>query len=818
MAPEEEMRIVPRPIEEEMRTSYLDYAMSVIVSRALPDVRDGLKPVQRRVLFGMDGLGMRPDGPHRKCARIVGEVMGKLHPHGEVPIYDALVRMAQPWSFRYPLVDGQGNFGSIDGDPAGAMRYTEARLAPVAAELLADLDKETVDFAPNFDESLNEPGVLPARLPNLLMNGSSGIAVGMATNIPPHNLGEVVDALVLLIEHPKTAVEELLKIVRGPDFPTGGVVLGREGIQAAYTTGRGSITVQAKTAFEELRGGRVAIAVTEIPYMVSKAALIQRIAELVRLKKLQGVSDLRDESDRRGLRVVIELRRDANPQIVRNQLFKHTQMQTTFGAILLALVAGAPKQLTLRDMLEHYLSHRRDVVVRRTRYEMRRAEQRAHILEGLKIALKHLDDVIALIKRAKDVPTARAGLMKTFELSEVQADAILELRLQRLTALEREKIDDEYKALLKDIARYKEMLTDAASPRPRLIMASIKDDLLVMKQRYADERRTKITGKEAEEFEAEDLIPDTDVVITLTRNTYIKRQPLETYRVQRRGGRGVAGMTTREEDVVEHIAVTSNHAFLLIFTTRGKVYRIKAHEVPEAGRTARGLPVVNLITVAQGERVNAIIPLRSFEEAGWLFMATRAGMVKKTGLMEFVNAKRAGIFAITLAGDDELVGVRYIQKETEIALATRDGRAIRFKAAQVREMGRSARGVIGIRRRGSDRVVGIADSSEGESLLTITERGFGKRTPFAQYPVKSRGGMGVINIKITKKNGPVVAVRAVDDDDEVLLISAAGIVNRFTVKEIASHGRQAQGVAVKRLEEKDRVAAVARIAARDAKE
>jgi len=818
MPSEEEMRIVPRPIEEEMRTSYLDYAMSVIVSRALPDVRDGLKPVQRRVLFGMDGLNMRPDGPYRKCARIVGEVMGKLHPHGEVPIYDALVRMAQPWSFRYPLVDGQGNFGSIDGDPAGAMRYTEARLAPVAAELLTDLDKETVDFGPNFDESQDEPTVLPARLPNLLMNGSSGIAVGMATNIPPHNLGEVVDALVLLIEHPKSALEELLKIVRGPDFPTGGVVLGREGIQAAYTAGRGSITVQAKTAFEELRGGRVAIVVTEIPYMVSKAALIQRIAELVRLKKLQGVSDLRDESDRRGLRVVIELRRDANPQIVRNQLFKHTQMQTTFGAILLALVDGAPKQLTLKDMLEHYLSHRRDVVVRRTRYEMRRAEQRAHILEGLKIALKNLDDVIALIKKAKDVPTARVGLMKTFKLTEVQADAILELRLQRLTALEREKIDDEYKALLKDIARYKEMLADATSPRPRLIMAAIKDDLLAMKQRYADDRRTKITGKEAEEFEAEDLIPDTDVVITLTRNTYIKRQPLETYRVQRRGGRGVTGMTTREEDVVEHIAVTSNHAFLLFFTTRGKVYRIKAHEVPEAGRTARGLPVVNLITVAQGERVNAIIPLRSFEEAGWLFMATRAGMVKKTGLMEFVNAKRAGIFAITLAGDDELVGVRYLQKETEIALATRDGRAIRFKAAQVREMGRSARGVIGIRRRGSDRVVGIAERSEGEYLLTITERGFGKRTPFAQYPVKSRGGMGVINIKITKKNGAVVAVRAVDDDDEVLLISAAGIVNRFTVKEIASHGRQAQGVAVKRLEEKDRVAAVARIAARDAKE
>ena len=801
-----------------MKTSYLDYAMSVIVSRALPDVRDGLKPVQRRILYGTSELGLRPDTPHKKSARIVGEVLGKLHPHGDVPIYDALVRMAQEWSFRYRLVDGQGNFGSIDGDNAGAMRYTEARLAPIAAELLADLDKDTVDFVPNFDESLKEPAVLPARLPNLLMNGASGIAVGMATNIPPHNLGEITDALVTLIDHPKTPIEELLKVVKGPDFPTGGVVLGREGIQAAYTTGRGSITVQAKSAFEELRGGRVAIIVTEIPYMVSKAALIQRIAELVRLKKLQGVSDLRDESDRRGMRIVIELRRDANPQIVRNQLYKHTQMQTTFGAILLALVAGAPKQLTLKDMLEHYLSHRRDVVVRRTRFELRRAEERAHLLEGLKIALKNLDDVIALIRKAKDVPTARAGLMKTFKLSQIQADAILEMRLQRLTALEREKIDDEYKALLKDIARYKEMLADATSPRPQLIMASIKDDLLAMKERYGDARRTKITGKEAEEFEAEDLIPDTDVVITLTRNTYTKRQPLETYRVQRRGGRGVAGMATREEDVVEHIAVTTNHAFLLFFTTRGKVYRIKAHDVPEASRTARGLPVVNLITVAQGERVNAIIPLRSFEEAGWLFMVTRRGMVKKTGLMEFVNAKRAGIFAITLAGDDELVGVRYIQKETEIALATADGRAIRFKANQVREMGRSARGVIGIRLRGSDRVVGIADSSEGQDLLTITELGFGKRTPFAQYPIKSRGGMGVINIKITKKNGPVVAVRAVDDDDEVLLISAGGIVNRFTVKEIAAHGRQAQGVAVKRLEDKDRVAAVARIAARDAKE
>ncbi|MGH2374965.1 MAG: DNA gyrase subunit A, partial [bacterium] len=685
----------------------------------------------------------------------------------------------------------------------------------VAAELLADLDRDTVTFIPNFDESLKEPTVLPARLPNLLMNGSSGIAVGMATNIPPHNLGEITDALVALIDSPKTSLEELLKIVKGPDFPTGGVILGREGIQSAYTTGRGSITVQAKTTIEELRGGRVAIVVTEIPFMVSKAAMIQRIAELVRNKKLQGISDLRDESDRRGLRVVIELRRDANPQIVRNQLFKHTQMQTTFGAMLLALVDGGPRQLTLKEMLEHYLAHRRDVVIRRTRFDLRRAEERAHLLEGLKVALKNLDAVIALIRKAKDPAEAREGLMKTFKLSQVQADAILEMRLQRLTALEREKIEEEYKELLKNIARFKEMLADATSPRPRLIMASIREDLLAMKARYSDPRRTKITGREAEAFDAEDLIPDTDVVITLTRNTYIKRQPLETYRLQRRGGRGVAGMTTREEDVVEQIAVTTNHAFLLFFTNRGKVYRIKAHEVPEASRTARGLPVVNLITVAQGERVNAVIPLRSFEEAGALFMVTRRGMVKKTGLMEFFNAKRAGIFAITLAGDDELVGVRYVQKDTEVVLATRGGRAIRFKAGQVRDMGRTARGVRGIRLRGDDRVIGIADSSEGHYLLTITERGYGKRTAFAQYPIKSRGGMGVINIKITKRNGPVAVVRAVDDDDEVLLISANGIVNRFTVKEIAVHGRQAQGVAVKRLGQGDRVAAVARVGVKE---
>ncbi|MCL6551964.1 MAG: DNA gyrase subunit A [Firmicutes bacterium] len=815
MAGDEDLRIISRPIEEEMKSSYLDYAMSVIVSRALPDVRDGLKPVQRRILYAMAELGLRPDAAYRKSARIVGEVLGKFHPHGEVPVYDALVRMAQEWSFRYPLIDGQGNFGSIDGDAPAAMRYTEARLAPAAAELLADIDRDTVPFVPNFDESLQEPTVLPARLPNLLINGASGIAVGMATNIPPHNLGEVVDALVALIENPALETEELLKIVKGPDFPTGGVILGREGIHQAYTTGRGSLTVQARTAFEELRGGRVAIVVTEMPFMVSKAALLQRIADLVRQKKLQGIADLRDESDRRGLRVVIELRRDVNPQIVRNQLFKHTQMQTTFGAILLALVDGAPRQLTLKEMLEHYLAHRRTVVIRRTRFDLARAEERAHILEGLKIALGALDEVIALIRRAKDVPAAREGLMKRFQLSEVQATAILEMRLQRLTALERHRIEEEYRALLRDIARFREMLADADAPRPRLIMAAVRDELLALKEKYGDARRTRILSREAEAFEAEDLIPDSDVVITLTRNTYIKRMPLETYRVQRRGGRGVAGLAIREEDVVEHVAVTTNHSFLLFFTNRGKVYRIKAHEVPEAGRTARGLPVVNLIAIAQGERVNAVISLRSFEEAGALFMVTRKGLVKKTGLMEFVNARRAGILAITLEGDDELVGVRYVQKDAEVALATRQGRAIRFKASQVREMGRTARGVIGIRLRSDDRVVGLADNTEGRYLLTITELGYGKRTPFAQYPVKRRGGLGVINIKVTRRNGPVITVRAVDDDDEVLIISAAGIVNRVAVREIAVQGRQAQGVLVKRLEAGDRVAAVARIAGRD---
>ena len=806
-----EERIISQAIEEEMKVSYLDYAMSVIVSRALPDVRDGLKPVQRRILYGMFELGLRPETAFKKTARIVGDVMGRYHPHGDAPIYEALVRMAQGWSLRYPLVDPQGNFGSIDGDPAGAMRYTEARLSRLAMEMLADIDRGTVDFTPNFDESTREPVVLPAKVPNLLMNGASGIAVGMATNIPPHNAGEVVDGLVALIDQPKLAADELMKIVKGPDFPTGGLILGREGIKAAYTTGRGSIIVRAKVDIEEVRGGKTAIVVAELPFMVNKSALIQRIADLVRLRKLNGVTDLRDESDRRGMRIVIELRRDVNPQIVRNQLFKHTQLQSTFGTIMLALVDGVPRILTLKDLLEQYLSHRRVVVIRRTRYDLVKAEARAHILEGLKAALRHLDEVIALIRKAKDVLAARTGLMKQLKLSEEQANAILDLRLQRLTALEREKVDEEYKALLRDIAQYREMLADAESPRPRLIMAIIREELLGIKERFADARRTRIVGKEAETFEAEDLIPDLDVAITLTRNNYIKRLPLEVYRLQRRGGRGVVGATPREEDVVEHLVVTTNHAFLLIFSNRGKVYRIKAHEIVEAGRAARGIALVNLINVAQDERVTAIIPLRSFEDDGHLFMATRGGSVKKTGLMEFINAKRAGIFAITFEGEDELVGVRFIQQDAEVVLATRRGRGIRFKAGQVREMGRTARGVRGIRLRAGDGVVGLAVTREGETLLTLTERGFGKRTRFAQYPAKRRGGMGVINMRVTARTGEVITVRPVDAEDEVLIISDRGQVIRVAVKDIPVLGRAVEGVHVKKMDEGDHLAAVATI-------
>ncbi|MDR5696734.1 MAG: DNA gyrase subunit A [Armatimonadota bacterium] len=799
-----EERIVPRPIEREMQEAYLDYAMSVIVSRALPDVRDGLKPVQRRILVAMNDLGLAPNRPYRKCAKICGDTSGNYHPHGEAVVYPTLVRLAQPWVMRYPLVDGQGNFGSMDDDPPGAMRYTEARLTPIAMEMLADLDKDTVDFVPNFDQTRKEPVVLPARIPNLLVNGASGIAVGMATNIPPHNLTEICDALVGLIDEPQMPAEALAKIVKGPDFPTGGFILGREGIREAYTTGRGSIVMRARAAFEELRGGRTAVVVTELPYMTNKAALIARIAELVRNKKIQGIADLRDESDREGMRIVIELRREANPQVVLNQLYKHTQMQANFGVILLALVAGVPRQLTLRDMLSHYLDHRRAIVTRRTRYELARAEERAHILEGLKIALDHLDAVIGLIRKSKDVPAARADLTKNFKLTERQADAILEMRMARLTALERSRVDEEYRELLKAIAYYQDVLRD-----PRKVDGIVRTELEDVKRRYGDARRTKIISSREAEFEEEDLIADTDVVVTLTREGYIKRVPLGTYRAQRRGGRGIIGAAAKEEDFVEHVVVTNNHAFLLFFTNRGKVYRLRAYEVPESGRTARGTGLMNLIGISQAERVNAIIPIRSFEDAGTLLMATKRGMVKKTGLMEFVNARRAGIVGITMKGTDELVGVRLTDGRQEIILGTREGQSIRFKESGVREMGRTAAGVIGIRLRQGDEVVGVAVAGEKPEILTITDLGYGKRTPASEYRLQSRGGYGVRNIRLTSKNGKVVAIRAVDSADEMLLASQSGKIVRMLVREIGTVGRAAQGVRVMKLDPGERISAVA---------
>jgi|DewCreStandDraft_1066081.scaffolds.fasta_scaffold00220_48 DNA gyrase subunit A len=811
----EESKIIPRPIEEEMKASYLDYAMSVIVSRALPDVRDGLKPVQRRILYGMLELGLRPDSAYKKCARIVGDVMGRYHPHGDAPVYEALVRMAQEFSFRYPLVDGQGNFGSVDGDSPAAMRYTEARLSHLAMEMLADIDKDTVDFMPNFDQTMMEPTVLPARVPNLLMNGASGIAVGMATNIPPHNLSELVDALVYLVDRwdPEKGYiadpEELLKIVKGPDFPTGGLILGKEGIRDAYLKGKGSIIMRAKAAIEELRGGRTAIVVTEIPYMVNKAALIERIAALVREKKVTGISDLRDESDREGLRIVIELRRDANPQIVLNQLYKHTQMQTSFGAIMLALVDGVPRVLTLKELLVHYLDHRRVVTERRTRHELARAEQRLHVVEGLHVALQHLDEVIALIRKSKDVPSARKGLMSKFGLSEVQADAILEMRLQRLTALEREKLEEEHRELLKRIASLREILLD-----PRKVLGIVRQELLEVKERYGDARRTRILAKEAE-LEAEDLIADTPVVVTLTRFGYIKRQPLDVYRSQRRGGRGIVGMETREEDVVEHAVVTTNHSFLLFFTDRGKVYRLKAYEVPEAGRTARGVALANLIGVSPGERVHAVVGLRSFEEAGHLFMVTKYGFAKKTGLMEFIHARRAGVIAIALDEGDELVGVRHTDGTRELVLATRLGQAIRFHEKDIREMGRAARGVRAIRLRQGDEVVGVAGVHEGRTLLTVTDLGYGKRTPIEAYPLQRRGGKGIRNIRIGKKNGQVVTIRAIEDEDEILVVTTKGIVFRCPGKDLPVMGRNAQGVRIIRVGGDDRVAAVAKVSGKE---
>ena len=797
-------KIINVEIEKEMKKSYIDYAMSVIVSRALPDVRDGLKPVHRRILYSMDGLGLTPDKPFRKSAYIVGEVMGKYHPHGDASIYDALVRMAQDFSLRYMLVNGHGNFGSVDGDSPAAMRYTEAKMPKLAVEMLADIDKNTVDFMPNYDEKLQEPTVLPAKIPNLLVNGSSGIAVGMATNVPPHNLCEVANAIVRLIDEDNVTDEELMAEIKGPDFPTGAIIVGRDGIRSAYTTGRGKIIVRAKTEIEEHGNGRYRIIVTELPYQVNKARLIENIADLVKDKRLDGISDLRDESDREGMRIVIELKRDANPQIVLNQLFKNTQMQDTFGAIMLALVDNKPKILTLRQMLECYIEHRKNVIVRRTQFDLDKALARAHILEGLKIALDFIDEVIAIIRAAYDDAAER--LMKRFNLSEIQANAILEMRLKTLSGLQREKIEEEYNELMKQIERYRAILASE-----KLVCDIVKDELIEVKNKYGDERRTQIIAAEGE-IETEDLIKEETTVVALTHFGYIKRMPVDTYRAQRRGGKGITGIQTREEDFVEQLFITSTHNTIMFFTNKGKMYRMKGYEVPEAGRTAKGTAIVNLLQLDGDEKITAVIPVEAFVDGQYLLMATRNGIIKKTKLMEYNTARKTGLQAITLKEDDELIDVRLTDGERNVVMVTHEGMSITFAESDVKPVGRVSQGVIGIRLDPDDYVVGMEPIYDEKAyLLTITENGFGKRTELSEYRVQTRAGKGVITYKITPKTGKVVGIKVVKDEDDVMLITDKGIIIRLEVPNISVLGRSTQGVTLMKTNDGGKVVSIAKI-------
>lgn len=797
-------KIINVEIEKEMKKSYIDYAMSVIVSRALPDVRDGLKPVHRRILYSMDGLGLTPDKPFRKSAYIVGEVMGKYHPHGDASIYDALVRMAQDFSLRYMLVNGHGNFGSVDGDSPAAMRYTEAKMPKLAVEMLADIDKNTVDFMPNYDEKLMEPTVLPAKIPNLLVNGSSGIAVGMATNVPPHNLCEVANAIIRLIDEDNVTDEELMAEVKGPDFPTGAIIVGRDGIRSAYTTGRGKITVRAKTEIEEHGNGRYRIIVTELPYQVNKARLIENIADLVKDKRIDGISDLRDESDREGMRIVIELKRDANPQIVLNQLFKNTQMQDTFGAIMLALVNNKPKILTLREMLECYIEHRKSVIVRRTQFDLDKALARAHILEGLRIALDFIDEVIAIIRAAYDDAAER--LMKRFNLSEIQANAILEMRLKTLSGLQREKIEEEYNELMKQIERYRAILASE-----KLVCDIVKDELIEVKNKYGDERRTQIIAAEGE-IETEDLIKEETTVVALTHFGYIKRMPVDTYRAQRRGGKGITGIQTREEDFVEQLFITSTHNTIMFFTNKGKMYRMKGYEVPEAGRTAKGTAIVNLLQLDGDEKITAVIPVEAFVEGQYLLMATRNGIIKKTKLMEYNTTRKTGLQAITLKEDDELIDVRLTDGERNVVMVTHEGMSITFAESDVKPVGRVSQGVIGIRLDPDDFVVGMEPIYDEKAyLLTITENGFGKRTELGEYRVQTRAGKGVITYKITPKTGKVVGIKVVKDEDDVMLITDKGIIIRLEVPNISVLGRSTQGVTLMKTNDGGKVVSIAKI-------
>ena len=796
-------------LEKKMKESYIDYAMSVIASRALPDVRDGLKPVQRRILYSMIELNNGPDKPHRKCARIVGDTMGKYHPHGDSSIYGALVNMAQDWSTRYPLVDGHGNFGSVDGDGAAAMRYTEARLSKISMELTADINKNTVDFEPNFDETEKEPVVLPARFPNLLVNGTSGIAVGMATNIPPHNLREVIGAVVKIIddqmENKETSIEDIMKIVKGPDFPTGATILGTRGINEAYRTGRGKIVVRAVSNIETMANGKSRIIVTELPYMVNKARLISKIADLVKEKRVDGIVDLSDQSSREGMRICIELRRDANANVILNQLYKHTQLQDTFGVIMLALVNGEPKVLNLRDMLGYYLKHQEEVITRRTQYELNKAEERAHILQGLLIALDHIDEVISIIRGSQTVQIAKAELMEKFQLSDAQAQAIVDMRLRALTGLEREKLEKEYEELMKRIGELKAILSDR-----HLLLGVIKEEILAISEKYGDERRTHI-GFDVYDISTEDLIPREDVVITMTKLGYIKRMTSDTFKSQNRGGRGIKGMQTLDEDYVEELFLCSTHHYIMFFTNTGRVYRLKGYEIPEAGRTARGTAIINLLQLQPEEKITAVIPIKEYEEGKYLFMATKKGLVKKTPIMDYANVRKTGLAAITLREDDELIEVKTTDNEKDILLITKYGQCIRFHETDVRPTGRTSMGVRGMNLSDQDEIIGMQLNTQGDYLLIVSEKGMGKLTDMNEFTSQNRGGKGIRCYKIIEKTGNVVGVKAVNEDDEIMIINTEGIIIRTECTGISKLGRITSGVKLINLDDNVSVASIAKV-------
>ena len=798
-------RILPIEIAEEMKKSYIDYSMSVIVGRALPDVRDGLKPVHRRILYSMSELNLTPDKPYRKSARIVGDVLGKYHPHGDSAVYLAMVRMAQDFSTRGLLVDGHGNFGSVDGDSPAAMRYTEARMSKLALELLRDIDKETVDFVPNFDESLKEPAVLPSRYPNLLVNGSNGIAVGMATSIPPHNLGEVIDATVHLIDNEECSVDDLMKFVKGPDFPTSAIIMGKENIAEAYRTGRGKVKVRARAVIEELPKGKQQIVVTEIPYQVNKAKLVERIAELVKDKKVEGISDLRDESNRNGMRIVIELKRDVNANIVLNNLYKHSQMEETFSVIMLALVNGQPKVLNLKQILYHYVQHQKDVVTRRTKFELNKAEARAHILEGLRIALDNIDAVISLIRASKTTQEAKSGLMEKFGLTDIQAQAILDMRLQRLTGLERDKIEAEYEELIKKINRLKEILANE-----RLLLNVIKEEMLIIKENYADERRTEIRHAEGE-IDMRDLIEDEEIAITLTHFGYIKRLPADTYKSQKRGGRGISALTTREEDFVKHLVSTTTHSRLLFFTNKGRVFRLNAYEIPEGKRQAKGTAIVNLLQLGPNEKIATLLAIDEKDDNKYLLLATKNGIVKKTDREEFKNINKAGLIAIGLREDDELIGVKVTDGNKDVLLVTKEGMSIRFDENDIRPMGRTAMGVKGITLSNDDKVVSMSLCEEGTDVLVVSENGFGKRTDINEYRTQIRAGKGIKTYNIAEKTGKLVGAEMVNEDDEMMIINSDGVLIRLRVNEISLFGRVTSGVKLMKTDDEVNVVSISKI-------